>query len=366
MASRNYTQIINNNVYGQPSFTLELPTESFVDFDNAIFQDDDESVTSSFQKGSKKICKSSQEGSKKVMRKKHNKARNPWTPQEDVQLMELMKKHGQSWAMISAVMVGRTGKQIRDRYLNKLRPNIKCGDWSAQEDDLMIKLLKEIGNRWSLIATHLPGRTEGQVKNRYYSSIKKRLESNGELSQSSVSRTISESVSFANTPEAEETKFDFACEFDVNMMNGCATFNPEPVLNHQISNFLVSKPYAFEEEVSEESTTQSGNSQAQSPFLFAEAAPAFTYEPFLQSSDSFFLPPIENDTQVDDMLDKVTNYFMEQPTISSDVDSFFSDELKGDNTFSYDMESDKLANLSRRKAYLELALAKTLKEIKGL
>jgi hypothetical protein len=335
-----------------------------------IFQDDSEtqSVASSFQKASKKISKSSgQEGAKKVMRKKHNKARNPWTPQEDVQLMDLMKKHGQSWAMISAVMTGRTGKQIRDRYLNKLRPNIKCGDWSAEEDDLMIKLLKEIGNRWSLIATHLPGRTEGQVKNRYYSSIKKRLESNGALSQTSVSGTVSENVSSAaTTPETEEPKFDFGYEFDVN---GCASFIPEPVLKQQISHFLVSKgPYTFEEQASEESTTQSGNSQAQSPYLFAESAPAFSYEPFLQSSDSFFLPPLENDSQIDDMLDKVTNYFMEKPSVPSDVDAYFSDELRNDTqAFStYDMESDKLAQLSRRKAYLELALAKTLKEIKGL
>jgi hypothetical protein len=344
---------------------LQIPAESF--YDQAIFQEDNEtsSDTSCFLKASKKISKSS-ESSKKVQRKKHNKARNPWTPKEDAKLVELMKKHGQSWAMISAAMEGRSGKQIRDRFLNKLRPNIKCGDWRNDEDELLIKLLSEVGNRWSLIATHLPGRTEGQVKNRYYSSIKKRIESNGTLSQTSGTRTASETV--VTTPEeAEEANVDFTgFEFDVNVMNGCATFvNHEPAQPQQHTGFMVSKgPYAFEEDYSEESTTQSGNSRVESPFRYPEATSAIAYEPaahtffFEQAQEPFFLAPIEHDNQIDDMLNNVTNYFMEKSPVSSDVDSYFSDDLRGEN--------EKLAQLSRRKAYLELALAKTLKEIKGL
>jgi len=113
----------------------------------------------------------------------------------------------------------------------------------------------------------------------------------------------------------------------------------------------------------------------QSPFRYAEPTSAASCEPannqFFsqpQSFDSFYLPSIENDSQVDDMLNNVATYFMEQPSSSSDVDAYFSDDLKSDkNSFSsFDMESDKLAQLSKRKAYLELALAKTLKEIKSL
>jgi hypothetical protein len=278
-----------------------------------------------------------------------------------------MKKHGQSWAMISAAMEGRTGKQIRDRFLNKLRPNIKCGDWTAEEDERMIKLLSEIGNRWSLIATHLPGRTEGQVKNRYYSSIKKRLQANGALSQTSATRTASETAtSFAASPEAEETKFDFGYEFDVNTMNGSNTFvNPETVLAQpltQNNTFMVSKgPYNFQEDIFAQDNSHNDNT-----FQFADS---FSYESFgqTQACDSFFLPPIEHDSQVDDMLDKVTSFYMDKSAVS-DVDSFFSDDLRSDkNNFGgYSTEAEKLAQLSKRKAYLELALAKTLKEIKGL
>lgn len=332
-------------------FEFQLPTDAFINFDNVVFSDE---VESNFQKASKKISKAGQEGSKKVNRKKHNRARNPWTPAEDLKLLELMKKHGQSWAMISAAMEGRTGKQIRDRYLNKLRPNIKCGDWSAAEDELMIRLLAEVGNRWSLIASHLPGRTEGQVKNRYYSSIKKRLESNGVFSQTSSASTVSETVSIPTSPQAEEPKFDFGFEFDTNMI----TFNPEPIMK---SAHMVSKgPYALEDTYSDETTTQGLISQNESPYRVTDPTSVISYD-FVSQSD-FIVPTIDHDSQIDDILEKVTSYFLDNsPNAASDVDSFFSDDLKSPSS----NETEKLALLARRKAYLELALAKTLKEMKS-
>lgn len=73
------------------------------------------------------------------------------------------------------MMEGRTGKQIRDRYLNKLRPNIKRGEWTNEEDRTLLSCYYQIGHKWSKIANYLPGRTEGQVKNRFYSHIKKKI-----------------------------------------------------------------------------------------------------------------------------------------------------------------------------------------------
>jgi len=156
--------------------------------------------------------------------------------------MELMKKYGQSWAMISSVMEGRTGKQVRDRYLNKLRPNIKCGDWSAEEDERLISLLREVGNRWSLIATHLPGRTEGQVKNRFYSCIKKRL--TGSQGQSPI-------ISFTTSPQVDEQlSFEFNQEFNANMF------------------------------VSDQSTAQSPNSQRDVEAQYADPTDVISYDFF--------------------------------------------------------------------------------------
>jgi len=83
-----------------------------------------------------------------------------------------------------------------------------------------VTLIKEIGHRWSLIANHLPGRTEGQVKNRFYSHIKKRILPNGAYSHASVSRSSSEGLnSFATTPQVEELGFDLGQEFDAKMFS---------------------------------------------------------------------------------------------------------------------------------------------------
>ncbi len=101
--------------------------------------------------------------------------RRAWQPHEDEKVMELVVKYGSSWAVIASMMEGRTGKQIRDRYLNKLKPNIKKAEWTLEEDQLLISCYYQFGHKWSKIATYLPGRTEGQVKNRFYSHLKKRI-----------------------------------------------------------------------------------------------------------------------------------------------------------------------------------------------
>jgi len=72
-------------------------------------------------------------------------------------------------------MKDRSGKQIRDRYLNKLKPDINKSEWTVEEDEIVMDLCRKMGHKWSRISTFLPGRTEGQVKNRFYSHIKKRM-----------------------------------------------------------------------------------------------------------------------------------------------------------------------------------------------
>jgi len=382
MASNNYTQAINNSsFYGQSTYLpligtqsgvqsnmsmtypaqwntysdVQFSADSYLNFDSESFttDEDNSSVASSLHNASKKISKASQ-GSKSSQ-KRSKRGRNPWTPKEDAQLMELMKKYGQSWAMISSVMEGRTGKQVRDRYLNKLRPNIKCGDWSPQEDELVVSLCKEIGHRWSLIANHLPGRTEGQVKNRFYSHIKKRLQPDGTYSHSS-SRAISEGTnSFAASPQ-EETRFEFGQEFDANMLS---TANPIP--SFQAKGFCV-----VDNDNLSESTTQSPASQKDfTPAMIYDTTDSFfCSQP--QQTESFYLPSMINDSNVDEMLNNVTNYFVG----SSDVDSYFAEDLRSEEkiTSAYacqQAESERLEQLNKRKAYLELALAKTLKEMKG-
>lgn len=111
-----------------------------------------------------------------ILREEKSKGKKrPWQPSEDAKVLELLGNYGQSWALIAAALGNRTGKQVRDRYLNYLRPDIKDEDFNVQEDRLLLALYYQLGAKWSKIASHMPGRTECQVKNRFYAHIKKRL-----------------------------------------------------------------------------------------------------------------------------------------------------------------------------------------------
>ncbi|XP_059662044.1 transcription factor MYB114-like [Cornus florida] len=104
-------------------------------------------------------------------------SRGPWTAEEDQKLAQAIEIHGaRRWESIAAKAgLGRRGKSCRLRWLNYLRPNIKRGNISDQEEDLIIRLHKLLGNRWSLIAGRLPGRTDNEIKNYWNSHLSKKI-----------------------------------------------------------------------------------------------------------------------------------------------------------------------------------------------
>ena len=101
-----------------------------------------------------------------------------WKKEEDEKLLKLYKKYGKNWAKISKEMRSRTGKQIRDRFLNSLDETIRKRKFTQKEDKEIIKLYKIYGNSWSSIAKHLNGRTGDMVKNRFYSRLNKIINEN--------------------------------------------------------------------------------------------------------------------------------------------------------------------------------------------
>ncbi|KAJ6746710.1 TRANSCRIPTION FACTOR RAX3 [Salix koriyanagi] len=109
---------------------------------------------------------------------KANMKKGPWSPEEDAKLREYLEKHGTggNWiALPQKAGLKRCGKSCRLRWLNYLRPNIKHGEFSDNEDRIICSLYANIGSRWSIIAAQLPGRTDNDIKNYWNTKLKKKL-----------------------------------------------------------------------------------------------------------------------------------------------------------------------------------------------
>ena len=104
------------------------------------------------------------------------KTKKPWTEHEDSLLRSLVEQLGQGlWAAIAAQIPGRTGKQVRERWLNHLSPHVTKHPWSAEEDAIIIESHRRFGNCWSRIAKMLHGRSDNSVKNRFYTTLRRRI-----------------------------------------------------------------------------------------------------------------------------------------------------------------------------------------------
>lgn len=106
------------------------------------------------------------------------KAKRPWTEREDALLRQLVAKLGAGlWAAIAAQIPERTGKQVRERWLNHLSPGVTKRPWSTEEDHIIIESHRRLGNCWSRIAKFLNGRSDNSVKNRFYVTLRRRISS---------------------------------------------------------------------------------------------------------------------------------------------------------------------------------------------
>ncbi|XP_057472683.1 transcription factor MYB101-like isoform X2 [Actinidia eriantha] len=103
--------------------------------------------------------------------------KGPWTAAEDAVLVEYVRNHGEgNWNAVQRNCgLKRCGKSCRLRWANHLRPNLKKGGFSPEEERLIIELHAKIGNKWARMASQLPGRTDNEIKN-YWNTRVKRLQ----------------------------------------------------------------------------------------------------------------------------------------------------------------------------------------------
>ncbi|KAF3785726.1 Transcription factor [Nymphaea thermarum] len=113
--------------------------------------------------------------------------RGAWTAEEDKILTDYVLAHGEGrWRVLpKKAGLNRCGKSCRLRWLNYLRPDIKRGNISEDEEELIIRMHKLLGNRWSLIAGRLPGRTDNEIKNYWNTNLVKKLQQRHAPSSSS-------------------------------------------------------------------------------------------------------------------------------------------------------------------------------------
>jgi len=111
-----------------------------------------------------------------------------WTPEEDQELRQIVEAlpgrgitdtNSISWIEVAATIgTGRTAKQVRERWHNSLRPDLKRkgAPWSERETATLIRLQHEWGNKWAKIGKAMVtcGRSQNDLKNKWNSLMKNR------------------------------------------------------------------------------------------------------------------------------------------------------------------------------------------------
>ncbi|XP_057504531.1 transcription factor MYB15-like [Actinidia eriantha] len=127
--------------------------------------------------------------------------KGPWTHEEDQVLISYIQQYGHgNWrALPKLAGLLRCGKSCRLRWINYLRPDVKRGNFSKEEEETIIKLHEMLGNRWAAIAARLPSRTDNEIKNVWHTYLKKRLNNYQPIPK----------CDSASSSESKFTEFDF-------------------------------------------------------------------------------------------------------------------------------------------------------------
>jgi hypothetical protein len=138
-----------------------------------------------------------------------------WSANEDKQLMQLVDSgpNPTKWSDLAHLMMERSGKQCRERYLNHLKPKLRFEEWTPKEDVKLCELYQNMGSKWAIMAKVIKGRTDNGIKNRFH-HIRRRLDK--DVARIVKTRKIDEVASLicidaiSHTPLRSETNSEFA------------------------------------------------------------------------------------------------------------------------------------------------------------
>ncbi|CAH8389940.1 unnamed protein product [Eruca vesicaria subsp. sativa] len=177
-----------------------------------------------------------------------------WSPEEDSKLMQYMLSNGQGcWSDVAKnAGLQRCGKSCRLRWINYLRPDLKRGAFSPQEEDLIIRFHSILGNRWSQIAARLPGRTDNEIKNFWNSTVKKRLKKMSDTSNLVNNSSSSPNASDSSSISSSSLEFkDIIGSFMSLQEQGF--INPSNFTNIPTNNNPFTTPHMFSHSFNEDS-----------------------------------------------------------------------------------------------------------------
>ncbi|KAJ0987418.1 hypothetical protein J5N97_005774 [Dioscorea zingiberensis] len=145
--------------------------------------------------------------------------KGPWTPEEDIILVSYIQEHGPgNWRAIPTnTGLRRCSKSCRLRWTNYLRPGIKRGNFTDQEEKLIVHLQALLGNRWAAIATYLPERTDNDIKNYWNTHLKKKLNKvQNDIDKGQWERRLQTDIKMAKQALADALSLDKPnCESEV-------------------------------------------------------------------------------------------------------------------------------------------------------